>query len=71
MWGNPILVMGSGHIGERIDRTLVREGAGVVVHSRDEERAGRVAAETRDATASRPKSPSAPLRGNQVGSRVS
>ena len=55
MWGNPILVMGSGHIGERIDRTLVREGAGVVVHSRDEERAGRVAAEARDATAPRPK----------------
>src|SRR5215207_181442 len=56
MWGNLILVMGSGGgIGERIDRTLVREGAAVVVHGRDEERAGRVAAEARDATAPRPK----------------
>src|SRR5829696_710691 len=56
MWGNPILVIGSGRgMGERIDRTLVREGAAVVVHSRDEERAGRVAAEIRDATAPRPK----------------
>jgi NAD(P)-dependent dehydrogenase (short-subunit alcohol dehydrogenase family) len=36
MWGNPILVMGSGGgIGERIDRTLVREDAAVVVHGRD------------------------------------
>ena len=56
MWGNLILVIGSGcGIGERIDRTLVRKGAAVVVHGRDEERAGRVAAETRDATAPRPK----------------
>jgi hypothetical protein len=36
MWGNPILVMGSDGIGERIDRTLVREDAAVVVHGRDE-----------------------------------
>jgi len=56
MWGHPILVMGSGRgIGERIDRTLVREGAAAVMHGQDEARTGRVAGETRDASAPRPK----------------